>query len=286
MKVRFWGVRGSFAATGPEFLRYGGNTTAVEVQSAAGHRLLIDLGTGATEFAKELMAAEFGQGQGRLTILLSHTHIDHIQGLPFFTPFFIKGNRICILGTNPGGGSQSLQEILQRQLNPHYSPLYGLENLAAQVTPMTVTSGDLEVEGFDVRCAAMPHGGMQTMAFRIQADGATFTFMSDIEHPETGPFTPAVDLARDTDLLVHDAMFTDDEYADRQGWGHSSVGAAIACAEAAGARTLALFHHSPDARDEEIDALVSTAATRTGIPVFGAAEGPAFEVTPGGLRLQ
>ena len=131
MKIRFWGVRGSFAMSGRDFLRYGGNTTSVELVSAAGDRLLIDLGTGATEYAKTLMAAEFGKGQGSLPILLSHTHLDHIQGLPFFTPFFIKGNKIGILGATPTSGL-SLEATLQNQLAPHYSPLNSLGNLAAQ----------------------------------------------------------------------------------------------------------------------------------------------------------
>ena len=133
MKVRFWGVRGSFAMSGLPYLRYGGNTTSVELQTDKGQRLLIDLGTGATEFAKQLMGAEFGKGQGRLPILLSHTHLDHIQGLPFFTPFFIKGNEIRILGAN-----QQLESVLQNQLAPHYSPLNGLENLAAGVSIETI----------------------------------------------------------------------------------------------------------------------------------------------------
>src|SRR5262245_8785254 len=119
--------------SGREFLRYGGNTTSVELVAGAGARLLIDLGTGATELAKQLMIGDFGKGHGTLPILLSHTHLDHIQGLPFFTPFFIKGNQIRILGANPSSGL-SLEATLQNQLAPHYSPLHGLENLAAGVT--------------------------------------------------------------------------------------------------------------------------------------------------------
>src|SRR5204862_4683433 len=101
VKLRFWGARGSFAMSGREFLRYGGNTCSIELVTDAGLRLLVDLGTGATELAKTLMGSEFGKGQGQLPILLTHTHLDHIQGLPFFTPFFIKGNQIQIMGANP-----------------------------------------------------------------------------------------------------------------------------------------------------------------------------------------
>lgn len=272
MRVRFWGVRGSFATPGPQFLRYGGNTSAVEIVNDAGRRLLIDLGTGATELAKELMAGEFGRGRGELPVLLTHTHIDHIQGLPFFTPFFIKGNRIRILGGRVAHAP--LEQVLQMQLNPHYSPLYGLENLAAGVSVETIEpSSSLPIEGFEVACDRVPHGGMDTMAFRITADGVTVVHMTDIEHPEDGPYGPAVHLARDADLLIHDAMFSDFEYDARRGWGHSAVSHALACAEAAGARALALFHHSPDATDDDIDALVGEIAARATIPVFGAAEG-------------
>jgi len=277
VKVRFWGVRGSFATPGPEFLRYGGNTSAVEVVNRAGVRLLLDLGTGVTELAKQLMSGDYGKGAGALPVLLTHTHIDHIQGLPFFTPFFIKGNTIRILGGQLSHAP--LESLLQNQLNPHYSPLYGLENLAAGVSVETIGAGtSLPVEGFEVSAERMPHGGIDSLSYRIRADGATVVFMTDVEHPPEGPFAPGLALARDADLLIHDAMFSDVEYEARKGWGHSSVSQAVALAEAAGVRRLALFHHSPDAPDDEIDRIVQYARTRASMPVFGAAEGSAIDV--------
>ena len=272
MKIRFWGVRGSFATPGQHYLRYGGNTTAVEIVADDGHQLLIDLGTGAPEFGKELMRGTFGKGEGQLPILLSHTHLDHIQGLPFFTPFFIKGNQIHIMGSEPSG--LSLTQTLQSQLNGHYSPLYGLENLAAGVTIDNLRAGSsLPVSGFEVTACAVPHGGMSVMAFRVVADGSTCVFLSDVEYPDSQPTPEALALARDADLLIHDAMFSDFEYQTRRGWGHSPVSAAVAVAERAGAKRLALFHHSPDATDAEIDALTEEARSRTQVEVFGAAEG-------------
>ena len=195
MKIRFWGVRGSFAMSGRDFLRYGGNTTSVELVAARGDRLLVDLGTGATELAKELMTGEFSRGHGTLPILLSHTHLDHIQGLPFFTPFFIKGNQIRILGAAPSG--LSLEATLQNQLSPHYSPLNGLENLAAGVTIETITPGStLALPGFEVVTAAIPHGSMWTTAYRITADGRTVAFLSDVEYPSVDePLPVALALA-------------------------------------------------------------------------------------------
>jgi phosphoribosyl 1,2-cyclic phosphodiesterase len=283
VKVRFWGTRGSFAMSGPEFLRYGGNTTAVEVQNRAGRRVLIDLGTGCTELGKELMAGEFGQGKGELPVLLSHTHLDHIQGLPFFTPFFIKGNQINILGHQPG--ITQLNSVFQTQLNPHYSPLYGLENLAAGVTIRDLEPGSsLPVEGFEVSAILVPHGTMQTMAFRIQADGAVVVFLSDVEYTTDDPPKEVLELARCADLLIHDSMFSDEEYEARKGWGHSSVSVAVKVAERAGVASLALFHHNTDASDDVIDRMVMAAQEKTSLAVFGAAEGRAIPVTAGALE--
>ena len=276
MKVRFWGVRGSFATPGQHYLRYGGNTPAVEIVSDAGKRVLIDLGTGITELGKQLMAAEFGEGRGVLPVLLTHTHLDHIQGLPFFTPLFIKGNRVHVVGQQ---SDVPLDQVLQGQLNGHYSPLYGLENLAAGVSIESVTTGSsLPVDGFEVTSAALPHGGTLVLGFRIRADGKTVAFLSDVEYPLDGPTPEALALASGADLLIHDAMFSDVEYESRAGWGHSAVSAAVAVAERAGAGKLALFHHSPDSTDAEIDGLVEAARRRTQIPLFAAAEGPPTDV--------
>src|SRR5262249_21520382 len=248
LKIRFWGVRGSFAMSGREFLRYGGNTPSVELVSNAGERLLIDLGTRATELAKERMTVEFSKGRGALPILLSHTHLDHIQGLPFFTPFFIKGNQIRILGAAPLSGI-SLEATLQNQLSPHYSPLNGLENLAAGVTIESINPGNtLALPGFEVATAAVPHGSMWTTAYRITAAGRTVTSLSDVEYPSVDePLPAAVALAQGADLLIHDAMYADADYERSKGWGHSPARAGVVVAERAAARKLALFHHNPDA---------------------------------------
>jgi phosphoribosyl 1,2-cyclic phosphodiesterase len=278
VKIRFWGVRGSFAMCGREFLRYGGNTTSIELVTSAGSRLLVDLGTGATELAKQLMASEFGQGKGRLPVLLTHTHLDHIQGLPFFTPFFVKGNQIRILGVDPPG--LSLKSTLQNQLAPHYSPLNGLENLAAGVSIETFLAGtSFQIDDFSIVTAAVPHGSMWTTAFRITADKKTVTFLSDVEYPAPDQPTPAaLALAQGADLLIHDAMHADHEYDQRRGWGHSPAQAGTLLAAAAGAARVALTHHSPDATDAMIDAVVARAQKNSKVPVFGAAEGAYLDV--------
>jgi phosphoribosyl 1,2-cyclic phosphodiesterase len=278
VKLRFWGVRGSFAMSGKDFLRYGGNTTCVEIVTDAGERLVIDLGTGATELAKSLMSGPLGKGVGELAILLSHTHLDHIQGLPFFTPFFIQGNKINIYGANPAG--TSLEATLQNQLAPHYSPLEGLENLAAEVKIESFQPGEkLKLGAFKVSTGAVPHATMWTTAFRIEAEGKIVAFLSDVEYPD--PETPdasAVALALGADLLIHDAMHADEEYGMRKGWGHSPVAAGVIIAEAALVKKLALFHHSPDASDATIDGMVARAQARTKVPLFAAAEGDYLDI--------
>jgi phosphoribosyl 1,2-cyclic phosphodiesterase len=279
VKLRFWGVRGSFAMSGREFLRYGGNTTSIELVTSAGARLLVDLGTGATELAKALMATEFGKGQGKLPILLTHTHLDHIQGLPFFTPFFIKGNEIRILGATPSSGL-ALEATLQNQLAPHYSPLNGLENLAAGVSIESFAPGaTFTVPGYEITSAAVPHGSMWTTGFRISADGKIVTILTDVEYPTPDePLPAAIELARGADLLVHDAMHADNDYDSRRGWGHSPVRAGVIVAERAGAKKLALFHHNPDATDVMIDEVVQRTSQQTSVPVFAAAEGSYLDV--------
>ena len=249
----------------------------MELRNNAGKRLLIDLGTGATAFAKELMAQEFGSGQGRLPILLSHTHLDHIQGLPFFTPFFIKGNQIQIFGAEPS--EMTLEQTIQSQLNPHYSPLYGLENLAAGVTITAVgPRNTIEVDGFSVDTIPLLHGTITGLGFRVSADQKTVVFLSDVEYAGGVPPDKIVKFAKDADFLIHDAMYSDAEYQRRRGWGHSPVSAAVRVAEQCKAKSLALFHHSPDSTDRAIDGMVSQARGNTLIPVVGASEGPAFDI--------
>jgi phosphoribosyl 1,2-cyclic phosphodiesterase len=225
------------------------------------------------------MAAEFGKGQGSLPILLSHTHLDHIQGLPFFIPFFIKGNQIRILGAKPSSG-MSLEATLQNQLAPHYSPLNSLENLAADVKIEEIVPGaTLQLPGFEVVTAAVPHGSMYTTAYRITADGKTVAHLSDVEYPSPDePIDIARALAQDADLLIHDAMHADHDYDLRKGWGHSPARAGVVLAERAGAKKLALFHHNPDATDDMIDEVVTRTSASTAVPVFAAAEGEYLEL--------
>ena len=131
MKIRFWGVRGSIPAPGPDTIRYGGNTACLSIHTKAGGLVIVDMGTGLMHLGNALMTGPFGKGHGRATILLSHTHWDHIQGLGFFAPVFIGGNRFTVWG--PGQSSTVLEDILEGQMDPNFSPLQSLKNFSARL---------------------------------------------------------------------------------------------------------------------------------------------------------
>ena len=138
MKIRFWGVRGSIPAPGPETNRYGGNTSCVSVHTASGGLVIIDMGTGLMHLGNSLMTGAFGKGKGRAAVLLSHTHWDHIQGLGFFAPVFVKGNEFTVYG--PGGSPEVLEAILEGQMDPNFSPLQTLKNFSARFDVRAMSS--------------------------------------------------------------------------------------------------------------------------------------------------
>lgn len=271
MIVRFWGVRGLSAAPGKPFVRYGGNTTAVEVVADSGARLLIDCGTGAIPYGRHLLGHGFAQGRGHLPVLLSSTQLDHISALPFFVPVFIPGNRIEVLGMAPAG--ETLLQILQDLLNPHYCPINSLDNLPADIRVQDVRERPVAVDGFEVEGLWVPGPRLGATAWRVRADGRTLVFVCDVEYGEAGPAPALVELVRGADLLIHDATWPDEAYPRRKGAGNAPVRDALRLAELAGAGRLVLFHHAPDATDERIDAMLAGVRTRTQRAVEAAAEG-------------
>lgn len=267
MRVRFWGTRGSFVAPGAPFVRYGGNTPCVEIR-AGSRRLILDLGSGAIALGKSLR--EPGATQ---TVLLSHTHIDHIQGFPFFAPAFDREARLVIHG--PGGAGKKIDAVLDDALNPDFSPLYSIANLSAELEFHSLSEKPCRIEGFNVVCAPLPHGKIVSWGFRIESQRGSIAYITDVEYARGVIAEAAVGIAKDVDLLIHDSHFAPHEYAEHVGWGHSSWKHAVRVAIAARARSLALFHHGPDRTDEHIDAFVNAArqAATRGLRVFGAAEG-------------
>jgi ribonuclease BN (tRNA processing enzyme)/DNA-binding response OmpR family regulator len=291
MRVRFWGTRGSIPKSGPDFLHYGGNTACIEVRSDAGTLIVIDCGTGAHDLGQKLVASSDGAGR-RGHLLISHTHWDHIQGLPFFAPLCSPGSSWDIYG--PRGVKQSLQETLAGQMQSAYFPV-ALDGLGADIRYHELLEGTFRIG--DVRVAAryLNHSAL-TFGYRLQADGATLVYASDHEpHARElaagegrvdGEDLRHVEFLRGADLVIHDAQFTAGEYDGKAGWGHSTGEYAARMSQLAGARALALTHHDPRRCDGEVDRMVRTVRSclREAPPlhVFAAAEGQAIDLAASG----
>lgn len=278
MKIRFWGVRGSIPAPGPDTNRYGGNTSCVSVTTATGGLVIIDMGTGLMHLGNSLMAGAFGKGQGKAAILLSHTHWDHIQGLGFFAPVFIGGNQFTVWGPGPYGSAERLEDILEGQMDPNFSPLQTLKNFSATFEVKAApTDAVFEAEGVRITAREHPHGATTALAFRIEEAGKVFVYASDVGQPEAdAPPTPeAIAFYKDADVLLHDTTYRPDDQATRRNRGFSTYEDAAAAAAAAQVKRLVTFHYDQDYSDDDVDALV--ASCRKALDARG---GEAIEIVP------
>lgn len=272
MNVTFWGTRGSIAAAGAATQGYGGNTACVHVTADDGTCLVLDAGTGIRALGETL-----GPEVRRIDILLSHLHMDHIQGLGFFGPLFRRGLEAHIWG--PPSATEDLRSRLSRYLSPPLFPVR-LRDLDSQVELHNAPEDPTRIGAFEVTSDAVIHPG-PTVGYRIAADGATVAYLPDHEPALAaaafagGPaWTSGHAIAADVDLLIHDAQYFADERATRLGWGHSSTAEAAAYAGQVGARHLVAFHHDPAHDDATLDRLVAeVAAAAPGLPVTGAREG-------------
>lgn len=286
MRVRFFGTRGSIATPGPHTLRYGGNTSCIEVQSSAGTLVILDMGTGAAVLGRELMArGEPSRGH----ILISHTHWDHIQGIPFFAPLFVPGFEWDICG--PRGLHQGLRQILAGQMQSTYFPVT-LEQLGATIRYRELVEGRLRIGDIEVTCRYLNHPAL-TLGYRLEADGAAFVYACDHEPHSHALATGVGDfLGEDrrhaeflagADLVVHDAQYRASEYPQKIGWGHSTIEYACAVARLAKVGQLALTHHDPMRDDAAIDALVDSLRPEgfrlAGPHIVAAAEGHEVELS-------
>ena len=291
MRIRFWGTRGSLAKPGPSTLRYGGNTSCVEVRTLDGTLLVLDCGTGAHELGVSLMASGVKPLRGHL--MLTHTHWDHIQGFPFFVPLFVPGNEWDIYA--PGGLGQHLETTLAGQMEYNYFPVT-LAQLGATIRFHDLSEGSFKVGGISVTAQYLNHPAL-TLGYRLEADGATFVYAVDHEpnaaslcaagtksaQPVHGEDRRHVEFLAGADLIVHDAQYTIAEYPAKEGWGHSPAETAVDYAIAAGAKRLALFHYDPLRTDDGVDQVLDlcrkrVAASQSTLDVFGAAEGQFVEL--------
>jgi phosphoribosyl 1,2-cyclic phosphodiesterase len=283
MRIKFWGVRGSIPAPGPETNRYGGNTSCVSIHAADGALVIVDMGTGLMHLGNSLLSGPFGRGQGAAAILLSHSHWDHIQGLGFFAPVFIPGNQFTLWGH--GRSASMLEGILEGQMNPNFSPIYTLKNLGASLDVRAVVPGEaFAVGGLTVTARTNPHGSTTALAFRVEEAGRTFVYASDVGYPDSGPTPEVLALYRDADALLHDTTYTPALQATRRNRGFSTYEDAAAAAVAAAAKRLVMFHYDQDFTDADVDELKGKCRAaldeRGGqaIELVAAAEGDELEI--------
>lgn len=253
MRLKIWGCRGSMATPGPTTVVCGGNTSCVEIALDDGTVLVLDAGTGIRDLGDDLVE----RGARRIHLLLTHLHLDHVEGLRFFGPLWDKNVTLDVWG--PPSTVLSLEESIARTFSPPLFPI-DLGDVPAQVAFHDAPRQPWKVESALVTAALVVHPG-PTVGYRIEADGSTIAYLPDHEPALTGIEERSSDwisgaaIAQDVDLLLHDAQYFEDEYEQRIGWGHSSVSDVIAYAQALGARRVVLFHHEPHHSDEILSGL-------------------------------
>lgn len=276
MKITLWGTRGSVASPGPETTRYGGNTSCVEVRGGAGALLVMDAGTGIRR-----LGTTVEPGIPRIDLFLTHLHMDHLQGLGFFGPLYRPGQEVHIWG--PPSPTVDLHGRLTRYFSPPLFPVR-LRDLPCRLSLHDVPDEPFEIRGLEIRGDFICHPG-PTVGYRISEGKNSIAYLPDHEPglgsahlPESEAWISGYDVCAGVDLLIHDVQYTEQEYADRVGWGHSSVHRALEFAHAAGARRLVTFHHDPSHNDAQCDELLESArSASTKVLVLPGLEGATFE---------
>jgi phosphoribosyl 1,2-cyclic phosphodiesterase len=256
LHIRIWGCRGSLPTPGPTTVQYGGNTSCVEVTTSGGSRIILDAGTGIKQ-----LGARLGR-EAPIHLLLTHLHLDHLEGLRFFGPLWTPDAELHVWG--PSSPMYSLEERVERAVSPPLFPLE-LADSPAKIVFHDVPHETWELAGMRVLALPVSHPG-PTVGYRLEADGRAFAYIPDHEpvlgvelESLTSDWISGHALADGVDVLVHDCQFSEAEYPERVGWGHSSVAHAVSFARRAEVGQLMLFHHDPDRTDLAIEQLLERA---------------------------
>lgn len=265
MKIRFWGVRGSIPTPGPETVRYGGNTTCIEVRSDDGELIILDAGSGIFPLAQTLLK----ELPVKAHVFITHTHWDHIHGLPFFIPFFIPGNSVRIHGAYDVISSQGIEQVMDVQMQYSYFPIREAE-LKARIEYQTLEIGEVVTIGDATVTNTLLNHPVIDFGYRVDCKGKSVFFTGDHEpwfniydEGDEGyaEYQTMVDekqqqmdeVVRGVDVLIMDCAYTAAEYPVKKGWGHSTFDYAIALARRAGVKKLVCTHHEPTRSDDELE---------------------------------
>jgi len=252
MIIHCWGSRGATPVSGKQYLRYGGNTTCLEIRTNDNQILIVDAGSGIREAGKSLLA----DGCRDITLLLTHTHWDHIMGFPFFKPIYSRETNLNIWGCP--FTKVSIKKILSRIMAPPYFPV-NFESIRAKVSYQDACFKSLKFGSMVITPIALSHPN-QGRGYKFEEDGKSFVFLTDNElgykHEGGLDFQEYIEFSSGADLLFHDAEYKEEEYKKSRGWGHSSCRDVLNLALNAGVKKLGLFHHNQERFDNEIDAIV------------------------------
>ncbi|HPQ43459.1 MAG TPA: MBL fold metallo-hydrolase [Syntrophales bacterium] len=263
IKVTFWGVHGTLPVPGRKTVRYGGNTSCISAVFPNGAFFIFDAGTGIKELSNYLTSQD--HTITKATVFISHPHWDHINGFPFFAPLYIRGNRFEIWG--PPNGGMSMQELISGQMDGIYFPI-NIKEFDATVSFSDLGEERFSIDTIEIQTIFLNHPG-KCLGYRLSYGGKSVCYVTDNEmYLESNRLYSEryihdlTEFVADTDILITDCTYTDEEYEAKIGWGHSSINQVIELADRARVKRLFLFHHDPDQTDDDIDGKLKMALTQ------------------------